>query len=329
MKCVLITSINPPHARLSEFVDLGYEVIVVGDTKTNEQLWRNLPQGIIYLGVKQQEEFAPVLSQAIGWKTYARKNIGYLYALARGAQTIWETDDDTFVRPDVGDPLLYLGTEAESKEILGTTPSVWNPYEEFAPASGLWPRGMPLAMIRTNSKVEVRENSGETWDVLQTLVNLEPDVDAIFRLTVSDSIFDLPATKNIFNIGSLLVSPGNTQSTFWKRGQTARFTYFPSTVSNRFADILKMYVAQVTLQLAYAGFLTEQVRNAHDYMTDFREETDMYLKLDALVHYIQNADQSRDLIDIYADLVRLGICLPRELQIVQEFEKKFDEVINR
>ncbi len=328
MKCVVITSINPPNARLSEFVELGYEVIVVGDTKTDEDLWQNLPEGILYLGIQQQEEFAPELSQAIGWKTYARKNIGYLYALARGAQTIWETDDDTFARSEVGDPLSFLGAKAQSQLVSGTTASVWNPYSEFAPASGLWPRGMPLALIRASSQATIQTDSTESWDVLQTLVNLEPDVDAIFRLTVSDSIFDFPPTRNLFTLGRNVVSPGNTQSTFWKRDHAARFTYFPSTVSNRFADILKMYVAQTNLRVAYAGFLTEQIRNAHDYMMDFREETDMYLKLDVLVDYILNVEHASGLSEIYRELAHLGICLPRESQIVEAFEKKFDEITN-
>jgi hypothetical protein len=145
---------------------------------------------------------------------------------------------------------------------------------------------------------------------------------------VSDSTFDFPPTKDLFALGQHVVSPGNTQSTFWKRDQKARFTYFPSTVSNRFADILKMYVAQINLQLMYAGFLTEQIRNAHDYMMDFREETDMYLKLDVLVDYVLNAEKARSLSEIYRDLANLGICLPREAQIVEAFEKKFDEITN-
>jgi hypothetical protein len=32
------------------------------------------------------------------WQSFGRKNVGYLYAIARGAKVIWDFDDDNFLK---------------------------------------------------------------------------------------------------------------------------------------------------------------------------------------------------------------------------------------
>ena len=48
----------------------------------------------IYLSIDQQEELGFRTTLRLPYKSYSRKNIGYLYAIAHGAQVVYETDDD-------------------------------------------------------------------------------------------------------------------------------------------------------------------------------------------------------------------------------------------
>lgn len=328
-KFVVITSINPPRPRIREFIDLGYKVIVVGDTKSDVGSWDSM-KDVIFLDTPSQETLFPKMSEQLGWKTYARKNIGYLHAVALGASVIWETDDDTFPRAQVGDPLHYFSTG--SKHVVSESP-VWNPYNLFAPDSGIWPRGFPLELLSQSAeqappRIANPDSEQEKPDVIQTLVNLEPDVDAIYRLTVSDDVQDFPASRELVSLAGNVVSPGNTQSTFWLSPRSFEYLYFPSSVSNRFADILKMYVAQTSLNLSVAGFLTEQIRNPHDYMDDFRQEVEMYESLSKLLSILESLKGQRPS-EIYRALAVAGICTNIDVAGSQLFEETLREIANR
>ena len=65
----------------------------------------------------------------------------------------------------------------------------FNPYPILgAPTSNTWPRGLPLAEILEpdNWKVSLQESSNylvSNFGVLQSLADIQPDVDAIYRMT--------------------------------------------------------------------------------------------------------------------------------------------------
>ena len=48
----------------------------------------------VFLGVAEQERLGLFLPEHTPYRSYARKNIGYLFAIAHGAKVIYETDDD-------------------------------------------------------------------------------------------------------------------------------------------------------------------------------------------------------------------------------------------
>lgn len=320
MRVVVMTTINPPSPRLGDFLDLGFDVVVCGDSKTPDNLWKQVPRGVQYLSLDAQREIAPELHELLGTRTYARKNFGYLWAIINGAKTVWETDDDTFVRPSVGDPIHFLSAGARYRIQY---PGVWNPFEHFAKGSGLWPRGLPLGDVHSHSGAQVRRistNQYESVGVLQLLVNREPDVDAIYRMVVSKSPVEFPASTDIVELGVGTLSPGNTQATIWldRRGFFA--TYVPRWVSFRFSDILKMYVAQIFLKMGYAGFLMEQFRNEHDLMQDFESEVPMYLGVSKLAELCLKPDYS-SLASVYRKLWEVGICQKIEVESASIFEE--------
>lgn len=319
---VVITTINEPNLRTLEYVQLGYKVVIVGDTRT-PRTWSKLHSDVHFLTFEEQEAKWPVLSRMIGSKTYARKNFGYLYALSHGATIIWETDDDTFPITNIGDPVQTL--ESHSRYLVSGS-TVWNPYSFFVPETHIWPRGFPLSGITQPSPTPRLTDNFGSVDVFQTLVNREPDVDAIYRLTVNSEPTHFLGRDGVVKLTNS-IAPGNTQSTFWLSSRSMPYVYFPSTVSNRFADILKMYVCQTQFELVYGGFLVEQFRNPHNYMLDFREEIEMYVNLDELIEVVIQS-QGRSITEVYSRIAELGICLEKELDILSEFENSLNEITN-
>lgn len=163
-KWVVITSINEPKDRYREYINLGWNVVVVGDLKSDENnAGKFASLGLHYLSFRIQEEMFPRLSNLIGPNTYARKNLGYLYALAQGAQKIYETDDDTFLRFPSEEPLAKISTM--NKLLVTGKDEFFNPFSYFAPEHEMWPRGYPLRLVKSGSSeliassMEVSEES--------------------------------------------------------------------------------------------------------------------------------------------------------------------------
>lgn len=323
-KWVVITTINSPNPKILEFIELGYKVLVVGDKKTPTS-WLSFDNRIEYFDFTSQEREFPELSSIIGPNTYARKNLGYLYALKNGAEIIWETDDDTFPLKNSIDPLTSLSMDRFST----SEHDVWNPYTHFLPGRNIWPRGYPLERI--SRSFQVNELTPESVfcevDVLQTLVNNEPDVDAIYRLTVNSAPTTFPYIDGAVEVKNG-IAPGNTQSTFWLTRRSFVSIYFPMTVNNRFADILKMYLTQVNNNFLYAGFLVEQFRNPHNYMIDFNDEVEMYKNLDALCDFVLSQEKGNSLESMYTQLSELSICEPREVEALRLFNKELNAILN-
>jgi hypothetical protein len=333
LKWVVITTIYLPRVRILDFVELGWNVVVVGDSKTDDYAWtkfENENENIHYLSLLDQEKLFPEISSQIGLKTYARKNIGYLYAAKNGAQEIFDTDDDTFIRDGAHeffkDSLAY-----QCLTIKGT--DYFNPYIYFSPNSGLWPRGYPLSQVAKdrylpNPSMKIVPSLKEVkFDILQTLVNLEPDVDSIFRMTVGDEARDFSISRDVVVISKPTVSPANTQSTFWKSRNKFEYLYVPRWVSFRFSDILKMYVAQHFATLAYSGFWTEQIRNPHDYMDDFKSEIECFLNTHLVVEMLRHKEFA-SLVSVYEELGEMQICRPEEVQLAKLFAEQMGKIIN-
>ena len=320
---LVITSIYPQREELIQTLDLGWSIVIVGDLKTPQDTWSTIKkENFFYLSPETQAELFPEFSNLIGFGTYARKNIGYLFAISKGAQAIWDTDDDTYIRKEAHPYLLDINSCKFSK-ISGN--DYFNPYLYFAPKSGLWPRGYPLKKVSSHRRhlpdnlkiASVGENMG--FDILQTLVNVEPDLDAIYRMTVDDKPLDFDFSNEILALDRTVISPGNTQSTLWVNPLKFTYLYIPRWVNFRFCDILKMYIAQSRADFAYAGFWSEQYRNPHDYMLDFESEVQCFLNTESVVSHLANS-VSISLKDIYIELANLGICSMDEVSAATLFE---------
>ena len=91
-KFLIITSINSPTEAVKKFAAFkDWQVIVVGDKKTPKDWTCN---NVVYIPCEEQNGFE------LPYNHYARKMIGYQYAIEHGAFVIAETDDDNIPKED-------------------------------------------------------------------------------------------------------------------------------------------------------------------------------------------------------------------------------------
>ncbi|XP_071096040.1 uncharacterized protein [Haliotis cracherodii] len=197
--------------------------------------------------------------------------MGYLFAIEHGAKVIYETDDDNrpldqladFIYGPVTSGLMYNGTQ------------LFNPYRHFGQPT-FWPRGYPLEHVTENSAPDYNLHVWKSPLIQQGLVNGDPDMDALFRLTrkkrnsVLNVTFDRMAPNVIVPKGTF--SPFNSQNTlffydaFWA-------LMLPVTVTFRVCDIWRGYWAQRLLweiggTLGFIAPNAFQKRNPHSDIND-------------------------------------------------------------
>ena len=269
---------------------------------------------VVYLRPDDQTNMHTAQSfvEALPWNHFGRKNIGYLYAIMHGARVIWDFDDDNALKfwiPGAAPPGAPFIDEAipeneeQSIDVLEPKDHIWptyNPYPALgAPTLPSWPRGLPLDDIKvpncSDTPLHTVNLKASSIGVLQSLADYQPDVDAIFRLTMPvPFFFNRPKENKHLMIPRGHFTPYNAQATLHFRAGFFGL-FLPITVSGRVTDIWRSYIAQrlfwdVGLQLGFiARPLVVQDRNMHSNIGDLGSEWDIYMKskqmLDFLGHW--------------------------------------------
>lgn len=287
-KFIIITSINHPTSALKKFSEMeDWQIVVVADLKTPAD-WQF--GNIKVLTVEDQKALPLQTPHFLPWNHYARKNLGYLYAMMQGASLIYETDDDNIPYDAWELPLL----QADSLEarIRHSSSQFINAYRYFS-EEHVWPRGFPLSAIMSEQDkqpTELVNLPAKKFPVLQGLADQEPDVDAIYRLTVGKTI-QFEQTKPLF-IDEKTYCPFNSQNTFW-HPESFQYLYLPAYTPSRVTDIWRSYIAQRFLHLKEQGVLffhptVYQERNYHNLLHDFAEEVALYTKTESLIATLEN-----------------------------------------
>ncbi|VDL84842.1 unnamed protein product [Nippostrongylus brasiliensis] len=296
---IVVTSINYPTEDVKRLASLtDWNLVVVGDRKTPPD-WQL--DSVHYLSMEIQEKLGFRMSSVLPENSYTRKNIGYLYAIQRGAMWIYDTDDDNkpygkgLEQFDFSEYIsaLCFTKHGESTEIQS---KLFNPYRFFGHPH-MWPRGFPLEHLKnhTNGNARLRLcHATKTPVVQQGLVHKDPDVDAIYRLLHADKKTGLDERFNEFAPPVILspgtYSPWNSQNTLFHRN--AFFTmYLPVSVEFRVTDIWRSYFSQKLLhmvgeRIAFYPTNAIQNRNAHDYHSDYKQELQLYESSSKLVQYL-------------------------------------------
>jgi hypothetical protein len=299
--------------------DCDGSLVVAGDRKGPEEY--DLPR-TEFLSLAAQEGLPFCLVSLLPTGTYARKNLGYLQAMRRGAAVIYETDDDN--TPESTWRLRAKRTPAHTVGVSG-----WLNVYRFFSDEFIWPRGFPLDLVRqplTGGELGQLPCTIQEASIQQGLVNRSPDVDAVWRL-----LLDREAS---FRDGpSIRPAPGtwcpfNSQSTWWWPEAYA-LMYLPSFVSFRMTDIWRGLVAQRCLWelgqgLVFHAAEAVQDRNPHNLMRDFEEEVPGYLgnpgiatRLEGLSLQPGAQHVGDNLVACYEALVDGGFVPEREIPLVQ------------
>ena len=291
-KWIVVTSINNPTKQLDKLTDeKEFQLLVIADLKTNKK-WSHQNKKTIYLDVNKQTNLFYSILETTPFNSYTRKNVGYLYAIKNGAKFIYDTDDDNEPIVNLVDYFDLNEFKTELEYDLNS-PLILNPYAHFGQPT-IWPRGFPLNEINKklyNDYILVKK---ATSIIQQSVVNGDPDVDAIFRLTKTleykriDIKFD--SSSPSVRIPLFKLTPFNSQNTlfhykaFWA-------LYLPHSVSFRLTDIWRSYWAQRLMWLldgtiSFLGPNAYQLRNSHSYLSDYKQEKDMYLKTQDLIQFL-------------------------------------------
>lgn len=316
-KWIVVTTINYPSVALKKLASLqGWRLVVVGDRKTPKD-WHL--DNCEFLSLEMQQLLDYEIIKLLPENHYCRKNIGYLYAIAHGAKVIYETDDDNEL---IGD-IITLLDEDEFVEVDVNDKNSINIFSYFGHPT-VWPRGFPLDQISGSHNYSVKDVSQQRCGVVQSLINKDSDVDAIFRLTQYRDIYFDEKTPCILPAG--VFCPFNTQNTvfyyesFWG-------LMIPSTTSFRVCDIWRSYIVQrllwdLNLRLCFTSPSAVQNRNEHNLFKDFCDEQDLYLKSGSLIKFLLNwkseaIDFSKRIESLICELIATDYLRSEELAMTQ------------
>lgn len=319
---LVVTSISDPNPILKALaqgsIALASRFIVIGDSKSPRQF--ELP-GCDFYGLERQLSLPFSYAKLCHQKSYARKNIGYLLALADGAEFLVETDDDNFPRPEFwGDRDPFVKGDVLSHD-------GWvNAYHYFSETT-IYPRGFPIEKVR-DPAVNLPPRSEKRvlyCPIQQGLADRNPDVDAIYRM-----LFPLPLD---FRQDEPLILGKNQWCPFNSQNTTLfppayPLLYLPTHCSFRMTDIWRSFVAQRIAwtcgwNISFHAPTVYQERNEHDLFVDFVDEVPGYLHNAKIARSLDSLNLETGVENVesnmrccYAELIRLGLIHPDEINLL-------------
>ncbi len=318
---LIITSIaGQTHPILKHYAKKTFSknlpFIVVGDTKSPKDFSL---EGCDFYSVKQQQDLNFGLVKILPTKHYARKNLGYLIAISKGAEIIIETDDDNVPMESFWNKRTKFVKAHLIKE------KGWvNVYNYFTDVN-IWPRGFALEKLKNElSDLELLKNV--LCPIQQGLADMNPDVDAIYRL-----ILPLPIKFNMsanIALNNKTICPFNSQNTTWFK-EAFPLLYLPSYCSFRMTDIWRSFIAQriawtCDWSILFHKSTVWQERNNHDLMLDFKDEIPGYMNNFKIMTHIESLslkdgieNMSTNMLICYEALVNLGTFEKKEIPLLE------------
>jgi len=330
----VVTTINEPTEGILRVAALPkWCIVIVGDEQTPTKAYESLAKkdSVFYLSTSYQNQLDNPFVKTMPFRSFARKNIGFLYAIEFGAKVIFDFDDDNLLtaledKLTVPPPFLWKSEgdddDGSTGDVDGDTMFVrfaneprnasslaFNPYPYMGASETFsWPRGYPIDELKTNfdemaapKELSIGDIPLKYIGVLQSVCDTDPDNDAIFRMTnpkATEFTFASDANALPLLIPQDTYSPYNAQATthlyssFWG-------LYLPISVPGRVTDIWRSYITQrimkdVGLHLVYTPPIVRHDRSPHNYLADFQAESDLYLKTSKLLKFLDNWECSAD-----------------------------------
>ncbi|CAD7971539.1 unnamed protein product, partial [Amoebophrya sp. A25] len=209
-------------------------------------------------------------------------------------QRIFDFDDDNELDPEQLAASSSWATK-QLRPIDSEEARAVNVYPYFKPTNGqglTWPRGFPQHLIRDASTHELEELAVPLVNdshlaVIQSLANVDPDVDAVYRQTHEAPSFSFQRERVKLGLGAGYVAPWNAQATLVM--PPAFFgLLLPASVSGRVSDIWRSYITTRLLwatkwRVGICSPMVTQYRNPHLFSQDFEDELKLYLHGDSFV----------------------------------------------
>lgn len=325
---LIVTSISSPNAALKMFADgcikRNIDFIVIGDTKspTGFKL-----EGCKFYSIEEQRKLNFSLARILPEKHYSRKNIGYL--LAANQDVILESDDDNFPREEFWQPRSTLAV-SDSLQNNGWT----NVYGYFSEEK-VWPRGFPLEHLSLPLN-DLQNPVEELFSPIQQgLADENPDVDAVYRMTMK-----LPIDFNRrmpIALGKNSWCPFNSQNTTWFK-VAFPLLYLPSYCSFRMTDIWRSFIAQriawtCDWPVLFHNATVWQERNEHSLLKDFEDEVPGYLNNFNICSMLENLDlkngesnMAENIIRCYKMLTDNNFIGKQEMPLVEAWLKDLNSI---
>ncbi len=328
---LIITSIAAPNAAMKMYAEkcknLGTEFIVVGDVSSPEKFQLD---GCRFLSIEEQRKLPFKLAKILPEKHYARKNIGYL--LAKEKNYIIETDDDNFPKEN------FWKKTFDTKDARVIEEKGWaNAYQYFT-SENIWPRGFLLEEIRNQCppKASLSEsgsgipNTNCQIPIMQGLADENPDVDAVYRMTMKLP-FNFKKNKPVI-LSEGVWCPFNSQNTVWEK-EAFPLLYLPSYCSFRMTDIWRSFIAQrIAWTCGWSVLFHEadvwQERNEHNLLKDFEDEIPGYLHNATICKKLEDLDLKSGVTNIaenmmrcYAMMVEEGFVDGKEIELLKTWLK--------
>ena len=173
---VVTTVFEPSEAVRRASTVRDWCTVIVADTQTPSNYMEQLEivtntTNVVFLSVDEQRKWATGgtnntsafgrLVNTIPFRHFARKNIGYLFAIAHGAQLIFDFDDDNLLplSSSLGDgeraalPPLHDSGILKNSAMVVSGPKAFNHHFLMGISIGekSWPRGFPISLIQNDA----------------------------------------------------------------------------------------------------------------------------------------------------------------------------------
>jgi len=344
-----INAVGEGIRRLDKLPD-GWCVLVVADKKTpkiNGTYFANSNR-VFYLSPEEQMLLPFKAMRHIPWNHFSRKNVGFLVAAALGAEAIYDTDDDNILFDSSLPSLLHReGKMIKVRQLTSSdgavrSANIYTPFANHSSAADVWPRGTPLRIPaqgpREAGTLHLVEVDSATVAIEQSLVNGDPDVDAIYRMGpgIPEDGIIFAADESPLMLGAGVAAPINSQATSFKQ-HVFPLLLLPASVHPRVSDIWRGYFAlpilwSRNLHVVYVSPKVKQVRNEHDEKEDLWAEWPLYHKSDSLVADVVSAapgaprakaaeaDSIEEAaVQLYSDMYQKGIIQASDVELCKAF----------
>jgi reversibly glycosylated polypeptide len=294
-------------------------LVVIPDKKTPASLYlaaeaAGREMQVVCPNPDDQREMIKKLSARwlIPWDSDNRRNVGYLMALADGADMIISVDDDNFPGSDFfSEHSVVTQRDHKVREVI--CGGRWfNPC--WLLGLDCWPRGFPY-YARDNGVNVSRMAESQNW-VTRVTVNAglwggEPDVDAVTRLAVS------PVSSHLVGsaaLGPFTWAPVNSQNTAVTAEAIPAYYFldvdrhYGPGMAGRFGDIFQGYFVQACAKrlghtVRFGTPAVAHKRNEHNLLNDLELELPYIRILERLLPRLTEAQlDGGSYADAYASL---------------------------